>query len=102
MLNAASSNNLIEDAANACGLTDGVDGNIIGSDPLLEPLADNGGSTQTMALDADSPAIDAGTNTGCPATDQRGVARPQENSCDIGAYEAQSGDTVYLPIVIKN
>jgi uncharacterized repeat protein (TIGR01451 family) len=34
-----------------------------------------------------SPAIDAGTNTGCPATDQRGIARPQRTNCDIGAVE---------------
>jgi uncharacterized repeat protein (TIGR01451 family) len=34
-----------------------------------------------------SPAIDAGTNDGCPATDQRGVTRPQGPRCDIGAFE---------------
>jgi hypothetical protein len=88
-LNASSSNNLIKDAANACGLTDGVNGNIIGSDPALGALADNGGSTQTFALLAVSPAIDAGTNNGCPATDQRGVTRPQGAKCDIGAYEKE-------------
>ena len=87
-LNAASSNNLIEDASNACGLTNGVNGNIIGSDPKLGPLANNGGFTQTMALISGSPAIDAGTNTGCPATDQRGTTRPLGTRCDIGAYEA--------------
>jgi hypothetical protein len=40
-----------------------------------------------MAIGADSPAFDAGTNTGCPATDARGVSRPQGAYCDIGAYE---------------
>jgi hypothetical protein len=40
-----------------------------------------------MALTAGSSAIDTGTNTGCPAKDQRGVARPQGAKCDIGAYE---------------
>ncbi|MCZ6536501.1 MAG: hypothetical protein O6838_01215, partial [Gammaproteobacteria bacterium] len=35
-----------------------------------------------------SPAIDAGTNTGCPATDQRGVARPFNATCDIAAFES--------------
>ena len=54
---------------------------------LLDALADNGGYTQTMALGAGSSAIDTGTNTGCPATDQRGVTRPQGSHCDIGAYE---------------
>ncbi|MBV6396483.1 MAG: hypothetical protein HFACDABA_02081 [Anaerolineales bacterium] len=89
-LNAASKNNLIEDSAKACDLTDGVDGNIIGSDPMLDALANNGGSTETFALQASSPAIDAGTNTGCPADDQRGVLRPRNVTCDIGAYEFEN------------
>jgi len=42
-LDPTSSNNLIEDASNACELSNGVNGNIIGSDPKLMPLADNGG-----------------------------------------------------------
>ncbi|MBI4672359.1 MAG: hypothetical protein HY741_11940 [Chloroflexi bacterium] len=58
-------------------------------DARLNALADNGGPTQTHALMTDSPALDAGTDTGCPATDQRGVARPQGLACDIGAYEFQ-------------
>jgi CSLREA domain-containing protein len=48
-------------------------------------LQDNGGPTDTRALLAGSAAIDGGSN--CPATDQRGVARPQQGACDIGAYE---------------
>jgi len=72
--------------ATTCGVT------IASADPLLSPLANNGGPTQTQALSAGSPAIDAGT-TGCPpapATDQRGVARPQGLACDIGAFEFQA------------
>lgn len=42
------------------GLTDGTDGNLVGVNPLLGSLARNGGPTQTMALLAGSPAIDAG------------------------------------------
>jgi CSLREA domain-containing protein len=84
-----SSNNLVEDALNACGLTNGVDGNIVGSDPLLGPLQNNGGSTETHALLSGSPAINAGTNTGCPATDQIGLTRPQGGTCDIGAVEKE-------------
>ena len=60
----------------------------------LGALGDNGGPTQTQALPAGSPAIDAGGSgaNGCPPTDQRGVARPQGAACDIGAYErAPSG-----------
>ncbi len=57
-------------------------------DPLLGPLADNGGATQTFALLPGSPAIDAGQSTGCPP-DQRGVVRPQGAACDIGAFESR-------------
>jgi uncharacterized delta-60 repeat protein len=56
-------------------------------DPLLGPLADNGGSTPTMALLPGSTAIDAGDDSVCPPTDQRGVPRPQGVTCDIGAFE---------------
>ena len=62
-------------------------GGISKANPLLAPLANNGGPTNTMALLAGSPAIDHGINEGCPATDQRGVVRPQGAACDIGAYE---------------
>jgi beta-glucanase (GH16 family) len=60
----------------------------IGVDPLLGPLADNGGPTLTHALLPDSPAIDAADDALSPATDQRGVSRPQGVHADIGAYEA--------------
>ena len=70
------------------------------ADPLLQGLASNGGPTMTMALGAGSPAIDAGT-TGCPptpASDQRGVARPQGAACDIGAFEGQAAALPTLSI----
>lgn len=56
----------------------------------IGPLADNGGPTWTHALLAGSPAIDAADDAACPATDQRGVARPQGPHCDIGAFELTS------------
>lgn len=59
-------------------------------DPLLGPLADNGGPTLTHALQACSPAIDAAFDVDCPSTDQRGVSRPFGPHCDIGAYESQA------------
>ncbi len=59
----------------------------ITTDPKLGSLADNGGFTHTMALGSGSPAIDVGNDAYCPATDQRGVKRPQGNHCDLGAYE---------------
>ena len=55
----------------------------------IGPLADNGGPTQTHALLAGSPAIDAGDDAACPAVDQRGVARPQGSHCDTGSVEQQ-------------
>jgi CSLREA domain-containing protein len=63
------------------------------ADPLLVPLGDNGGPTQTMALGAGSPAIDAATEI-CPPVppvDQRGITRPQGPACDIGAFELVAG-----------
>ncbi len=62
-------------------------GDQINKDPKLGPLANNGGPTQTQALLPGSPAIDAGTATGAPTTDQRGVSRPKGGGVDIGAFE---------------
>ncbi|QBB71020.1 hypothetical protein ELE36_12040 [Pseudolysobacter antarcticus] len=58
-------------------------------DPLLAVLADNGGPTQTQALQAGSPALDEVrvNSATCSGTDQRGVARPSGVRCDIGAVE---------------
>ncbi|UCH86615.1 MAG: thrombospondin type 3 repeat-containing protein [Dehalococcoidia bacterium] len=84
------------DSGNTCGFHRSSDLN--DTDPILGPLQDNGGPTQTHALLADSPAIDAGDNTDCPTTDQRGIPRPVDGdddgsaTCDIGAFE-YCGDT---------
>jgi beta-glucanase (GH16 family) len=66
--------------------------NPVGSDQVvgdagIGALADNGGPTLTHALVTGSPAIDAADTTTCPATDQRGVLRPQGAGCDVGAFE---------------
>ncbi len=66
------------------------------ADPMLGSLADNGGPTDTLRLLSGSPAIDSADNALCPATDQRGVTRPQNSVCDIGAYEKA------LPLVVTN
>ena len=71
-------------------------GNIT-DDPLLGALADNGGPTRTHALLAGSAAVNAGTSAGAPATDQRGVARPQGAGVDIGAYEQGGATPVPVP-----
>ena len=74
------------DSANTCGFTG--TGDLINTDPHLGPLALNApGATETMALLAGSPAIDAADPATFPPTDQRGVARPQGAGPDIGAYE---------------
>jgi CSLREA domain-containing protein len=67
----------------------GVSGanNITSGNPLLGPLASNGGPTATHALLGGSPAINAGNNATCVATDQRGITRSQNGVCDIGAFE---------------
>jgi CSLREA domain-containing protein len=85
------------DSGNTCGFTQA--GDLVNTDPLLGPLTHNGGRNQTHALLPGSPAIDAGTNAGCPATDQRGVARPFGPACDIGAFEYVV--RVYLPLLLR-
>jgi hypothetical protein len=69
-------------------------GSLNNTDPLLGPLANNGGPTLTMALLPGSPAIDAGDNSAAPPTDQRGFPRPVGPAVDIGAYEL-----CYLPVL---
>jgi CSLREA domain-containing protein/uncharacterized repeat protein (TIGR01451 family) len=73
------------DSGNTCPFTG--TGDKKGVDPKLGILQDNGGPTRTHALALGSPAIDAGTATGAPPTDQRGIARPQGSAYDMGAYE---------------
>jgi len=76
-------------ALGANNLTNGV--------PILAPLGDYGGPTQTMPPLPSSPAIDAGTNlVSLPATDQRGFARVFNGIVDIGAVEFQGTTDVGL------
>jgi CSLREA domain-containing protein/uncharacterized repeat protein (TIGR01451 family) len=76
----------IEDA-DTCGLI--AVGDQRNTDPKIDGFADNGGPTLTRSPLSGSPAIDAGANDGCPATDQRGGSRPQPAGgyCDVGAFE---------------
>lgn len=84
--------NLASDTS--CSL--GLDSDQSGVDPrLAKKLADNGGATPTHALGPDSPAIDAGLDAECLATDQRIQARVDfpglgvdGTLCDVGAFEA--------------
>lgn len=70
----------------------------ISADPMLMPLADNGGPTLTQALATGSPAIDAGSNPHTLSFDQRGTgfARVYGAAADIGAYELQQ------PVVVAD
>ena len=110
---AGSSFNLVRDGSNMTGISDGSNGNQVGTfaspiDAHLGLLANNGGPTQTMALLAGGPALDTGSNAlaadpgpdGIPGNgddialtvDQRGApfARIFGTTVDIGAYEAQA------------
>jgi predicted outer membrane repeat protein len=62
---------------------------LVNTEPLLGPLADNGGPTFTCALLPGSPAIDAGVAVAGVTTDQRGVPLPQGSAPDIGAFESR-------------
>jgi hypothetical protein len=73
------------ESQNTCGFALGSDKR--NRDPRLLALGYYGGPTKTRALRSDSPALDAGGGAGCPATDQRGIHRPQGPRCDIGAVE---------------
>lgn len=80
----------LEAGSTTCGLS--TTKNNQSGDPKLGPLADNGGATQTIALQVGSAAIDTGDDSVCAAAhvnklDQRGFARPFGAHCDIGAYE---------------
>ncbi len=94
-----------------CSFTAGTDKQNVNAS--LAALADNGGSTLTHALNADSEAIDVGDPAGCKdengvalVGDQRGFARISDGNgdgtayCDIGAYEF--GSVVLPPAVCSN
>jgi hypothetical protein len=86
-----------------CGFTGTSD--LQNTDPKLDPngLQNNGGPTQTLALEPDSAAVDQiPTGSSCPATDQRGVSRPQGPACDIGAFEMTAADGVTVMIHVVN
>jgi len=95
-VNELSSNNLIGDSNSAGGLSNGINGNIVGTGAtnVYRPLADNGGSTATHSLLPGSLVINAGNpafaldSEGLPlTTDQRGFPRFTFGTNDIGAFE---------------
>jgi predicted outer membrane repeat protein len=89
------------DSGTTCGFSSAT-GSLSNTNPLLDPsgLATNDGPTQTIALQAGSPAIDAGSEVVCAASpvnnlDQRDYVRPGTGAtnCSIGAYEYNSPGT---------
>jgi len=104
------------DSDGTCGLADPTDLSAV--EPMLGPLQDNGGPTPTHALLRGSPAIDAIPASECVydddgdpgtpevplTTDQRGVRRPQNGRCDIGAFERGCGlgaeVAILLPLLV--
>ena len=84
---ASNGNNL--ESASSCHFTGA--GDLQNTDPLLGPLQISAGLTETHELLDGSPAIDAGSNDGCPTTDQRMFPRPDGPACDIGAFEVFRG-----------
>jgi hypothetical protein len=88
-------NNLVQ----AVGGSIALPADTIAGDPVLLPLALNGGPTRTHALGAGSSAIDTGNNAAALDFDQRGTgfARVSGAAADIGAFEIQrpSNDTIF-------
>jgi hypothetical protein len=96
------SNTVVSQGFNLIGASSGFNAvatDLVGVDPLLDDLKDNGGPTETLALLAGSPAIERGHSSGV-ARDQRGLLRPVDtpalanaaggDGSDIGAYEVQA------------
>jgi uncharacterized protein YraI len=89
-----SSHNIEGDST--CGFTDSGSKKTTAVD--LGKLADNGGPTDTLLpTSTTAPEVNAGTATGCPTTDQRGVTRPQGSACDIGSVELAPPSAVTGP-----
>lgn len=99
------------DSTDQCGFKSA--GDLVNTNPLLGPLQNNGGLTETMALPAESPAVDKGSAFGLVA-DQRGVPRPIDfpaipnsgapgaDGADIGAFELQPQSSVRLGKLKRN
>jgi hypothetical protein len=91
-LGPSSDYNLIGDGTGMTGISNGTNHNLVGTsanplNPLIAPLGNYGGPTQTVALLPGSPAIDAGSAAYGGPTDQRGFSRV--GPTDIGAFESQ-------------
>jgi CSLREA domain-containing protein len=88
--------NISDDSSCGFGTSTGANGDTVGDSvlPLLDPkgLQNNGGPTNTIALQPNSPAVNGVPIANCLPSDQRGDPRPDpgdnSNACDIGAFES--------------
>jgi hypothetical protein len=79
----------IESPGDTCGFDQNTDEAGV-PDPMLGPLQNNGGPTQTHALLPGSDAINQIPEAACELEeDQRGEPRPGGTMCDVGAFEVQ-------------
>jgi CSLREA domain-containing protein len=81
---------------NNTGTFDTDPSDLASTDPMIQPLADNGGFTETCMLDNASPAYNF-VPSGYPATDQRGVSRPIGLAAEAGAWEGSPAAPTHTP-----
>lgn len=99
--------NVSDDSSCGLGGTTGANGQTLGDkvNPLLDTngLQNNGGPTQTIALQTSSPAVAAIPLNLCPGTDQRGYFRPApgQSACDVGSFELGAVNVITVSIEIK-
>jgi hypothetical protein len=84
--NVSLGNNVLDVSDSDCGLTAAGDRTNV-TTTNLSPLANHGGPTDTYLPEPGSSLIGAGSASGCPLLDQRGLPRPTASACDIGAVE---------------
>lgn len=100
--------NLIEDVGSVTAFNNPLNANVLGMNPQLDALRDNGGPTLTHALLFGSPARDAGDNFGVTLNDQRGLNRVFDGdgngvaTVDIGAFESGFVVNSFLDTVDEN
>lgn len=100
--------NLIEDVGTVTAFNDPFNANILGQNPQLDTLRDNGGPTFTHALLFGSPARDAGDNFNTTTGDQRGFNRIFDgdgngvSTIDIGSFESGFVVNSFLDTVDQN
>ena len=85
-------NSILANNAGSNGSVTSLGFNLINTNPLVGPLAQNGGPTPTHALLLGSPALNKGNPAVTTGLDQRGFPRVRGRAVDIGAFEEQNPD----------